>query len=177
MPRRVALLLVAFMAALLPGCSKSFEGGSPSAAFLAQGKIGALTITGVKLGPSLGVSSQETADKLDAGLRPANPADARNVVLELTIVSETLKEMLPLPCGEFVLAYDGGSAPCVGLSFGDQWILADSGSPEISLIYNEPGETREERLLFLVPKSARTATLELKSKGQPPVQLARITLP
>ncbi len=177
MTRRFVCLLLTLPVLLHCGCSKgSSEGGLQSAGFLAQGKIGALTIIGAKLAPSLTVSSQETADKLDPGLRPANPADTRNVVLELAIVSGTLNEMLPFPCGEFVLTYDGGSAPCVGLSFGDQWILADSGSPQISLIYNEPGETREEKLLFLVPKRARTATLELKSKGGPPTQLARFTL-
>ncbi|MDA2914651.1 hypothetical protein MYX77_12005, partial [Acidobacteriia bacterium AH_259_A11_L15] len=155
MTRRFALLLVVFLVPLLSRCSKSPSGGASEPAssapvtFLAQGKVGALKIVGVDLAPSLSVSSQDTADKLHPSLRPANPAETRNVVLELTIVSETLKTMLPLSCGDFVLTYDSpagqGSAPCVGLSFGDQWILATSPSPEIKLIYNELGETREEK--------------------------------
>jgi len=178
MPRRFTLLLLILISVLLAACSKqSSEGSSQPVASLAEGKIGALRIVGVKVAPSLTVSSQDTAEKLDAGLRPANPGDTRNIVVELTIESDTLKEMLPLPCGSFMLTYDGGSAPCVGLSFGDQWILATSGSPEIKLIYNEPGETREEKLLFLVPKHVEAATLELKSTSGPPARLARLTLP
>ena len=178
MRRRVAPLLIVLLAALLSGCSKSpSEGGAQPVTFLASGRIGALKITGAAMAPSLSVSSADIAEKLDASLRPANPADTRNVALELTVVSETLKEMLPLSCDDFVLTYSGGSARCVGLSFGDQWILATAGSPEIKLIYNQPGETRQQKLLFLIPKSATTAMLELKSKDQPTVQLARISLP
>ena len=176
--RRSPFLLAVFLTLLFGGCSRLSESGPPGATFLTRGKIGGLTITDVKLAPSLTVSAQDTADKLDAGLRPANPADTRNVVLELIIISDTADgSWQPFPCGAFVLTYDGGSAPCVGISLGDQWILATAGSPEMKLIYNEPGETREEKLLFLVPKSAKTATLELKSAGGPPVQLARVTLP
>jgi len=178
MMRRSTFLLPVFLTLLIGGCSRSSESGAPGAKFLAQGKIGGLTITDVKLAPSLPVSTQETAEKLDAGLRPANPADSRNVVLELIIISDTADgSWQPFPCGQFVLTYDGGSAPCVGISLGDQWVLATGGSPEMKLIYHEPGETREEKLLFLVPKSAGAATLELKSAGGPPVQLARVTLP
>ncbi|MGH9788622.1 MAG: hypothetical protein ACRD4U_07995, partial [Candidatus Acidiferrales bacterium] len=116
MMRRPAFLLAVSLALLFGGCSRSSEGGAAGAKFLAQGKIGALTITDAKLAPSLPVSAQDTADKLDAGLRPANPADTRNVVLELIIVSDTADgSFQPFPCGAFILTYDGGSAPCVGI--------------------------------------------------------------
>ena len=180
MMRRVALLGVILVAALLAGCSKSSERGSQPVTFLKEGKIGALKVVAVKLAPGLAVSSQETAEKLDPALRPADPAATRNVVLELTIGSDAYSaegSWQPFPCGAFVLTYDGGSAPCVGLSLGDQWVLADSGSPEMKLIYYKADETREEQLLFLVPKGVESATLELKSLTGPPTQVARVTLP
>ncbi len=181
MRRRVAVLLVILLPALLAACSKpGSEGGSQPVTFLKEGKVGALKVVGVKLMPSLPVSAQETAEKLDAGLRPANPADTRNVVLELTIGSDAYSaegSWQPFPCGAFVLSYDGGAAPCVGLSLGDQWVLATAGSPEMKLIYYKAGETREEQLLFLIPKGVDSATLELKSASGPPVRIAGVTLP
>lgn len=175
------------------GCAKSAptkaEAATPARGltFLHEGLVTGLRITAAKLRDDLAVAPESLADKVDPALRPARPAETRNLVIELTIVATEPKagsnafdldsSLIQLVAGA---GADQRSWPCLGLSFGEEggrWLIAERGCPSIMLVYNAPTDVRIEHLTFLVPQDVADFVLELRPATGAPVALARIHIP
>jgi hypothetical protein len=182
--------------ALLAGCTKPAPTGAEAAAppppkrgltFLHEGLMNGLRITAARLRDDLTVVPESLAEKVAPALRPANPAEMRNLVIELTCVAaepKTGSNAYNLDSSRIQLLPGAGadkrSWPCLGLSWneeGDHWMIAGEGGPSMMLVYNSPTDVQIEHLTFLVPQDVTDFVLELRPAAGEPVALARIHFP
>lgn len=108
------------------------------------------------------IEAKSIIEKLPNRLRPADTSSIKSVIFRIKITSAS-PELLEIKSSEFALSYkaDGkeNTAPCVGLSFGDYWGIAEKGEDSVFVRANP---SAEEKLLFLLPANMNEATLLYK---------------